>query len=374
MKSVLLVTIGFSPNIGGIETHFDDLVSNLTHRKWKVFVLTYKPLNANVNIPMVESDDSVTIYRLPIVKDVFYKLIHQPALEFFYLVPGLFIGLLVFLLLKGRQISVIHSHGLAAGFVSVVWGSVFRKRVVTTTHSIYNFPTSGLYPKLAKYIFASSKRVLTLSKQSRQEIIKLGVEASKVAVFTYWINLKVFKKIKDAKKKVGWTNRFIVLFVGRLIEEKGVQELLEASALWDSRITAVFIGTGPLEGKIREFMSKQSNIVYLGSVANSRLPVYYSAADLIIVPSVHEEGFGRVILEALSCGTPVVGSNRGAIPEAMDESVGKLITVTPFTIKSEVEHLFNNRRILFRLANHTRSYAQEHFSDKNIDTIIDAYQ
>jgi glycosyltransferase involved in cell wall biosynthesis len=262
---------------------------------------------------------------------------------------------------------------LVAGFVSVFWGKVFGKRVITTTHSIYSFPEKGIYKEFAKWIFKSSDAVLTLSKQSKEEMVRLGIDQSKVNVFTYWVDLDKFKTISNAKQKLKWENKFIILFVGRLVKEKGILVLLDAVKMLDKNITLAIAGTGPLEKLVTNYQSLVTNLVYLGKVDNDKLPLYYSAADFVIVPSVHEEGFGRVIIEALSCGKPVIASNRGAIPEAMDESVGKLIEITPENIKKAVEYFYYHPQYLKTLTSNSRPYAENKYSENNADMIIDAY-
>ncbi len=373
MKEILLVSIAFSPNVGGIETHFDNLTEALAKRKIKTWVLTYKPITTGVKATFHEKRGMYTeIYRIPWFGNLFYNLVSKPLYEFIYLVPGLFFALPIFLLFKGGKVKTIHSHGLVAGFVSVFWGKIFGRRVITTTHSIYHFPRSGLYRNFAVWIFGNSDKVLTLSRQSREEIVSLGIDKNKVEVFTYWIDLDKFKKVEGAKEKLGWENKFIVLFVGRLVPEKGVRELLTAVKLWDKKITLVVAGTGPLAEEVKKSV-KSSSVLYLGKVDNDKLPLYYSASDLLIVPSVHEEGFGRVILEALACGTPVIGANRGAIPEAIDESVGKLISISPENIKKWVEHYFRNIDRLRDLSGKARNYAVRHYSEVNAREIVESY-
>ena len=155
--------------------------------------------------------------------------------------------------------------------------------------------------------------------------------------------------------------------------EKGIKELIAAAKLWDKRITLAIAGSGPLESYIKHQTSIINHIVFLGKLNQDELPNYYSAADLLIVPSVHEEGFGRVILEALSCGTPVIGANRGAIPEALDESVGRLIEVSPENIKKAVEYFYDHPEELKKLAKNARKYAEKRFSEKNTEMIIRSY-
>jgi glycosyltransferase involved in cell wall biosynthesis len=375
-QTCLLISIAYRPNVGGIETHFDDLVQALTSRSWRVWVLTYQPIETKAQGKWVEEDEGFSIYRLPIIRGFFYKLVKKPLLEFLYLSPGLFLATLIFLLVKGVDISVIHAQGLIAGFVGVFWGKIFKKRVVVSTHSIYQFPKAGFYRSFAKWIFNTADFCLGLSKQAAAEIASLGIPNHKVGTFTYWVNQKRFRKInKNAAKKIlNWTGKFVVLFVGRLIEEKGVRELLRATKLLKSGVTIAIAGNGPLEEEVKTAVKKNKNIIFLGKIDNERLPIYYSAADASIVPSTHEEGFGRVILESLACGTPVIGAKRGAIPEAMDETVGGVIDVTPENIKKAVEFFYKNPERLKELSINARKFAERRYSEKNVEVIIKAYE
>ena len=68
--------------------------------------------------------------------------------------------------------------------------------------------------------------------------------------------------------------------------------------------------------------------MYLGGLKSEQLKDFYSLSNTLIIPSTHDEGFGRVILEALACGIPVIGSNRGGIPEAVNKEVSILFDVS----------------------------------------------
>lgn len=369
---ILQLTAHFSPNVGGVETHLDDLVRALTKREYKVFVLTYRPLAAKANWKLFEKGRDSKVFRIPWVPGFFYKFVEKPFLEFLYLFPGLF--LFAPLVLTFFRPEVVHAHGLVAGAVGVFWGKIFRKRVVITTHSVYQFPKKGLYRDFVKLLFSNTDFVMGLSSKSAEEIKSLGIPKEKVGIFTYWIDLEKFEKVKNAKNKLDWEGKFIVLFVGRLVVEKGVLELLESAKSWKKNIYLAIAGAGPLGEEVRSMQHELGNLMYLGKVENEKLPPYYSAADLLIVPSTHEEGFGRVILESLACGTPVIAAKRGAIPEAMNETVGRFIRVTPKSIKEEIEYLYKNKDVLKKLSFSTRIFAKRRFSEKNVEKIISSYQ
>ncbi len=369
---ILQLTVHFRPNIGGVETHLGDLIQALLKREIIVFVLTYRPLTTKVSWKMYENKNNLEILRIPWLPNLFYNLIKYPVLEFLYLIPGLFLITPLILFLK--RIDVIHAHGLVAGFVGVFWGKIFNKRTVVSVHSIYHFPKKGLYRNFTSRIFKNANLVLGLSKQTKQEIKSLGIPSEKVDYFTYWIDLEKFRKAENAKQSLDWQDEFIVLFVGRLVAEKGIIELLESVKTWNGNISLKIIGSGPLEEEVKKAASKYKNVEFVGVIDQDKLPLYYSGSDILIVPSASEEGFGRVILESLSCGTPVIGANRGAIPEAMDETVGKLIDVTPNNIKESIEYFYRNRGELKKMSLVCRKFAERRYSEKNVEKIIRAYQ
>jgi len=369
---ILILTTHFSPNVGGVETHLDDLVKALVKRKKNTRVLAYNPLVTKVEASFFESkfNGYLKIMRIPWFRGHFYKLVSKPFLEFLYLVPGLF--LVTPFVILASKINVIHAHGLIAGFTGIFWAKILGKRVVVSFHSVYSFPKKGLYIAFVRFFLKRADVVLCLSDQSVAEFIQLGLEKKKVRRFTYWVDSDLFNKDIvgiDAKNK----KSFNLLFVGRLIREKGVEVLLNASKNFDEKVVLLIAGTGPMENMIKERSKKQKNIVFLGRKSQSDLPLLYSSTDLFIIPSIHEEGFGRVILEALWCGVPVLGSNRGAIPEAIDESVGKLIDISEENIIKWVNYFVNNRSILSGLESQTRKFAEERYSEKNVEEIIKAY-
>ncbi|MBI2599487.1 glycosyltransferase family 4 protein [Candidatus Daviesbacteria bacterium] len=369
------MTAHFRPNVGGVETHLNDLCDILVKRRYKVTVLTYRPLETEAKWKVIEQGNNFTIIRIPWLPHLFYKLVKMPALEFLYLLPGLFLVTPFVLLLK--RIRVIHAHGLVAGFVGVFWGKVFKRRVVISTHSLYSFPKTGIYRKFVTWIFRNASFCLGLSKQAAEEIRSLGITPCKVDNFIYWIDLEKFKIPKSKvkiRKELEWDDEFVVLFVGRLVSEKGVIELLESVKNWEENISLKIIGSGPLEELVKETASKCNNVEFIGVIDQGKLPLYYSGSDILVVPSVSEEGFGRVILESLACGTPVIGAKQGAIPEAMDESVGKLIDVSASNIYEAVWYFYQNRDKLKQLANNCRSFAERRYSEKNVEKIIKAYQ
>lgn len=373
-KHVLIMSIGFLPNIGGLETHLKDLIDELIKAGWRITVLTYQPLNTPAIGKWIEKRENLIVFRLPILRGIFYKLYKKPLLEFLFLEPLLFL-VTPLILLTHSNINVVNAQGLVAGFSASFWAKIFRKRYVISAQSIYNFPKIGFYRQICKWIFNSADKIIAISNQSRQDIESLNINTDKIQIYTNWENSDLFKPVEKekAKKEIGFSNKFIISFFGRLIEEKGIKVFIDAIKLSDKGITFVIYGEGPLVDYVKKAAQEYQNVTYMGTISPELLPLHYSAADLVVMPTLNEEGFGRVAAGALFCGTPVIASNRGALPTIVNDSVGKIIEPTPQEIAKAVNFYFHNSYVLKKSAQNARKYALSKFSRKNAEAIISCF-
>ncbi len=373
-KHILIIAIGFLPNIGGLETHLKDLIDELIKKDWRVKVLTYQPLNTPVLGRWIEKSKNVVVFRLPVLRGIFYKLYKKPMLEFLFLEPLLFF-VTPLVLLVYPKINVINAQGLIAGFSASFWTKIFRKRYVVSAQSVYHFPKRGLYRQVCRWIFESASKIIAISYQSKQDIESLGINSNKIQLYTNWEDSTFFKPVdkKKAKKEIGLSNTFIVSFFGRLIEEKGIKVFISAIKLLDRKITFLIYGEGPLVDYVKKAVQEYPNVIYKGTIIPNLLPLHYSAADIVIVPTLNEEGFGRVAAGALFCKTPVIASNRGALPMIVTDSVGKIIEPTDRDIAKAVNFFFHNRNVLKTFSRNARKYAVNKFSEKNAEPIINSY-
>ena len=122
-------------------------------------------------------------------------------------------------------------------------------------------------------------------------------------------------------------SRFTIGYVGRLVEEKGVQVLLQAvdglAGEWRLRI----LGSGPMQSQL-EALARQLDIVervsFESPIPSAQMPAFYNQLDALVLPSLTrphwKEQFGRVLIEAMACGVPVVGSRSGEIPHVIGQA------------------------------------------------------
>jgi glycosyltransferase involved in cell wall biosynthesis len=377
--SVLVLTPFYRPNIGGVESYLNDLCEYLRLNNYPVTVITYQPLTTKVRAKFLENNGSLTIYRIPwLGRNLFHKLEPYPLLEFIYLTPGLLFFSIIYFFINCRRFKVIHTNGLVAGFIGKLLNEIFKKRLVMSTCAVYNFNPASYLAKIVRWIFMGSDRVLALGNTSKRELLDIGLRQEAIDVYNLWIDqLKYAPAQKDrVKGNLGFNNKFVVLFVGRFIEKKGVKVLLDVARQIDKQINFVFIGdNSPLAGLVRESSGKLKNVSIVEGIRGAELVPYYQMADLLVIPSLYDEAFGKVIIEALSCGTPVIGSNRGEIPSVINESVGKIVEPTVEGIKNAIEYFYSDRKALSMVTLNCRSYAEKYFSEKyNIEKIIRSYK
>ena len=169
------------------------------------------------------------------------------------------------------------------------------------------------------------------------------------------------------------TGSDIILFVGRLVEQKGVRQLLQALLLIresQPRATLAFIGDGPLAKEIAEFARShgiEDRVLLLGPIPNCDLPPYFRTARVVIVPSLTEatwaEQVGMVSIQSMACGTPVVATRSGSVSEFIEDGVSGVLVPerNPEALAGAVLRLLHDDRVRQSLASSGRLYAERRY-------------
>ncbi len=375
-NGVLVVCPFFEPNVGGVETHLSDLVRHLDENGHRVWVLAYQPISTRARGPALERRGNVEVRRTTWIRHprIYHALERfYPAL-FCYLAPGLLVRVLWLLARFSDQIGVIHAHGLIAASVGALSKRLFGTRLVVSLHSVFGFSRSPIVSRIAYGILRHADVVLGLSNQSTSELLSLGLDRDRVSKFTYWLDLGTFSPRDRAvcRQEFGFDQGFVALFVGRLIPVKGINVVM-AIAERLPHVSVVVIGAGPLLEAVQTAARRLHNLRVLGNIDNQNLAGYYCSADVVLMPSMYEEGFGRVILEALACGTPVIASRRGGIVEAVDDSVAVLVEPTVECFVEAIETLMRDVDRLAAMRARARSFAEAHYGVANADAVTATY-
>ncbi len=119
---------------------------------------------------------------------------------------------------------------------------------------------------------------------------------------------------------------FTVGFAGRLVPEKGVHDLVEATGRLDGPVRALLVGDGVLRSELEASSLPNGRLEILSNIGHDDMPGAYAEMDVLVLPSrttrTWAEQFGRVLVEALWCGVPIVGSDSGEIPWVIETTGG----------------------------------------------------
>ena len=226
-----------------------------------------------------------------------------------------------------------YPHGLAARHLASDMGVPYIVKVRGT--DLHGLPDRGWRPTHCALALQGAAAVIAVSSNLADIAERLGVDRKSVHLLPNGVDRDRFPILsqKEARSRVGAaTDRRILLFVGRLHHVKGIDVLIGAlEALKGSsgtrEVTAVFAGDGPMRGWIERETARRGlsdSVQLLGHVSRENVALWMNAADVLVLPS-RNEGCPNVVLEALCCGTPVVASNVGAVPDLIDESCGLIV-------------------------------------------------
>jgi len=174
--------------------------------------------------------------------------------------------------------------------------------------------------------------IASVSADLKEKMQHMGIPPSRIHVIYNGIDHRRFHPLPyhQARKTLQLDHSRIILYVGNLKREKGCLDLLDAFINLASRHPALKLyvaGTGSMR-KIMEQRSAQAKledrVVLLGKVDHTTLNQWYNAADVVCLPSFNE-GVPNVLLEAMACGTPVVATRVGGIPEVVTDDTGILL-------------------------------------------------
>lgn len=240
-------------------------------------------------------------------------------------------------IVKKDHIDMVHAHWmLPQGFVGVFLKKIFKIPLLITVHGSDIFPLKNmLFKNLQNFVVKNANYITVNSKATQKELLsRFPQYATKIKVIPMGIDINLFRK-RNIKKPKKYAKSKVLLFVGRLSDQKGLQYLIGSmpSILRrypDTRL--LVIGEGPYKIKLEENASNlgiEQKIEFLGSMPAADIAKYYNFADIFIIPSLSTktgtEALGLSLLEAMASGCAVVGTNVGGIPFAIKDGYNGIL-------------------------------------------------
>lgn len=249
---------------------------------------------------------------------------------------------------KGKgTYSVTHAHYVfPSGMLSLALKKLFRIPYVVTAHG-------GDIERMAKkserirnwtaQILTEAHHVIAVGPVLAAQIEQdFGVPKDKISILSMGVNRNIFKEGNQQAARTELRvaqDKFVFLFVGNVIEQKGIQELLDAYKLVKAQTTKevelIIVGSRRDTRFIESIQSQvDATVRFEDPVKQPQLVKWFQAADVFVLPS-HLEGFGLVALEALASGTPVIATQVGGLVSLLGDGAGKLVPAKNSTALSE---------------------------------------
>ncbi|PKN83759.1 MAG: glycosyltransferase family 4 protein [Deltaproteobacteria bacterium HGW-Deltaproteobacteria-1] len=302
------------------------------------------------------------------------KLKTNPA--YYLMVPIFLLGQLLALvrLLRHERFDLIHAHWLIPqGLISVLGIILSYRRIplLCTSHGGDIFALRGMIlQRMKRWVMDKSVALTVVSQAIKNKVVDMGITPDKVQVISMGVDLK---HLFTPDPKVTRSSNEL-LFVGRLVEVKGLPVLLKAMPkllFHNPDIHLSVAGAGPLETGLRELLL-QLNILdkvdFLGMVSQRQLPVLYQRATLAIFPFVMtksgiQEGFGLVVVEAMGCECPVIAGDLPAIHDSITHGESGLLVPSGNceVLADTIIRSLNDPDLRFRLAREGRKRVVEEF-------------
>lgn len=235
------------------------------------------------------------------------------------------------------------------------WNEEYLIKKLKGTHK-RNLPpefVAFLMKKIEEHMISKASKVLVLSGYMRNRLTNLHkCPSDKIVQISGGVDIDRFHLPDGGRSSAKIhldlpKDKTIFLTVRNLVPRMGLESLIEAFNGSDSlREKGLLImgGKGFLESRLKELVSDfnlEDTVRFPGFIPDEELPGFYQAADYFVLPTVALEGFGLVILEAMACGTPVLGTPVGAIPEVIGPFDNRLIFAgtSPEDLRKKMEEI-----------------------------------
>ncbi len=329
--SVMMFTWEYPPRvIGGISPHVFFLSNSLAESGVKVYVVTCDFPGA----PAHEVIDGVEVYRVDSYKN--------PAPDFATWVYLMNLNMqreaAAIVKKMGGKIDVFHAHDWLVATAGIGLKHVFRKPLLVTMHSTEIGRRDGLHTDTEKMIHGTEAwltyeawKVICCSDYMVSHVKwAFGLPEDKLVMIPNGVNTRVYessvnKNCETFRVKFALSNEKIVLYVGRMVYEKGIHVLINAIPEVLKKVDAKFIivGSGYMKEQLLNIvrsMKLEHKVLFLGFVNDETLLRLQKCADVSVVPSLFEP-FGIVALEAMAAKSPVVVSDTGGLSEIVDHDI-----------------------------------------------------
>lgn len=355
---ICVITSIFHPEIGGPSTYLYTLLGDLCNKRHKIAVITLGSSKEKHNYPY-------KVARISTGKPLLLRLV----LMTFYI---LFIG-------RKYEILYVNDYGLPAVIANMIlrkpivmkivgefaWERAIRYGLIPQDENIDEFQKKRHSFKVEllkriQFFYANKANIIIAPSEYFKNIISgWGISKEKIEVIYNAIDISRYNHTctkTEAQQRLGLSGR-IVLTIARLTPWKGIDKLIEIFPQVKGEIAGVnlvIVGGGPELTNLQKLARSkkiEKNVIFVGKISHNQIPYYLRAADVFVLYSGYE-GLPHIIIEAMASGVPIVASNKGGIPELIENNVNGILV--PYgnleALKQAIISLLNDETLSQRFA------------------------
>lgn len=374
---ILMLTWEYPPRIvGGIARVVHDLSKRLIKDGHEVTVVTYRD---NAGVTEYENDKGVNVYRVDN-----YMIHPNNFIDWIMQLNFNLIAKATEIINKEGGFDVIHAHDWLVTYAAKSLKNAYDIPIVATIHATEAGRNSGIHDDTQRYINDTewlltyeATEVIVNSNFMKNDLQRLfGLPYDKINVIPNGINLNNFTGIErdyDFRRQYAMDNEKIILYVGRLVYEKGIQHLIAAmpkilSNYHDAKL--VIAGKGGMIDDLKAETSSlglDNKVYFTGYMDSKKVQKMYKCADVAVFPSTYEP-FGIVALEAMLAGVPTVVSDVGGLDEIVTHGVDgmKSYAGNPNSIADSVTALLYDHQLATNISKKARQKVKEQFNWEKI--------
>ena len=369
---ILMLTWEYPPRIvGGIARVVHDLSKRLIKDGHDVTVVTYK----DGDLPDYENDKGVNVYRVEN-----YMIRPNNFIDWILQLNFNMVSKVAEIINKEGKFDVIHAHDWLVATSAKTIKQAYGIPLVATIHATESGRNSGIHDETQRYINDTewlltyeATEVIVNSNFMKGHIQGLfGIPFDKINVIPNGINLTNFNGVErdyEFRRQYAMDNEKIILYVGRLVYEKGVQHLISAmpkilNGYHDAKL--IIAGKGGMLDELKaqaDRMGLSQKVYFTGYLNSKQVQKIYKCADVAVFPSTYEP-FGIVALEGMLAGVPTVVSDVGGLNEIVDHGVNgmKSYAGNPNSIADSVLALLYDKQLASNVAKQAKIKVKENFN------------
>jgi len=265
-----------------------------------------------------------------------------------------------------------------ASFQVAFLNAVFLKKrlVLFSWENLVDLPLNWWRRQVEQYVLKRTCLAIAGNSEAQVRLHRQGFSGPTEVLPQFGVDPSVFKPLEvgQLRRRLGLEGKFVIGFVGRYVEEKGIDTLLQAAQGLGDSVRLLLVSSSPSLPERFIKMAKDLGVYDLvtpaSNVLHMEIPQYMNLMSVFVLPSKTtpnwKEQFGRTLIEAMACGVPVIGSSSGAIPEVIGEA-GLVFPEGDFrALQGVLDQLRSDKSLVQQLTSLGRAQVTEKYSYERI--------